>query len=352
MKKKFIYSLFLFVALFSACSTDLDVVGQYKETLVVYGLLDQTQAKQYIKINKAFLGEGNAFTYAQIKDSTQFVNSLNVKLQKLDGFGNMVLERTLTPDNSIIKDPGVFYAPDQTNVIYSVDNVTLGPGFFNTNNTYKLIVTNGETGTVVSSNTGLITDIGAFLSPTATSSAFGFIVPGNPNAAVNISWNSARYARMYQVLLRFNYLDSNLTGNDTNHIDWLFPVQTTQGLTGNETMLEEVKGQSYLQFIGSQFLTKPLPDKARRALKTDVILISGADDLNTFIEVNAPSTGIVQEKPEFTNITNGLGIFSSRYNKAPFSKNLSRYTLDSLACGQYTKHYKFLNGQGQLINCP
>ncbi len=51
---------------FSACSTKLDVTGNYKETMVVYGLLDQSQPKQYIKVNKAFLGEGNAFSYAQV----------------------------------------------------------------------------------------------------------------------------------------------------------------------------------------------------------------------------------------------------------------------------------------------
>jgi hypothetical protein len=33
------------------------------------------------------------------------------------------------------------------------------------------------------------------------------------------------------------------------------------------------------------------------------------------MEVNEPTNSIVQEKPDYTNITNGLGIFSSRYRK-------------------------------------
>ena len=108
-------------------------------------------------------------------------------------------------------------------------------------------------------------------------------------------------------------------------------------------------GEDFMRFIGNQLSGKPVP-MARRALKTEIILIAGSDDLNTFIQVNAPSTGLIQDKPEFTNINNGLGIFASRYNKAPFGKYLNGHTLDELACGIYTKPLKFLNSLGIL--CP
>ncbi len=350
MKKKFIYLLSLSTLLLSACSTELDVIGKYKETMVVYGLLDQSQPKQYIKINKAFLGEGNAFTYAKIKDSTQFVHSLTVKIRRLsDG-----VEFPLTPDNSIVKQPGFFYSPDQTNVIYSF---TPQPNALNTSSSYQLIVKNSDTGTEVTSQTSLLSD--ATITAPAQSSAlhpvFSFIYSTNNNPVFNISWNSGKGARMYQTIIRFHYLDSTMlgssAGNDTSYIDWVFPVQTTiQGLEGGEQMTEQFNGQSYLEFIGNQLGSKPVPSNliARRALKTDIILVSGSDDLNTFIEVNAPSTGIVQEKPEYTNITNGLGIFSARYNKAPYSRDLSGPTLDELACGQYTNTLKFLKANGLL----
>ena len=353
MKKRIIYFLFLTTVLFSACSTDLDVIGNYKETLVVYGLLDQSQSKQYIKINKAFLGAGNSIEYAQIKDSTQFFNSLSVKIRRSsDG-----MEFPLTPDNSIIKDPGTFYAPDQDNVIYSFvsrpDNVTnylpnTTPGGSQIN--YDLIVKSNETGTEVTSQTSLISDA-TITAPSVVSAISTFGIVTVNNTYFNISWNTGKNARLYQAIIRFNYIDSTLIGNDTNHLDWVFPTQTTQGLAGNESMTEQFKGQAFLQFVGNQLGTKPLP-VARRALKTEIILVAGSDDLHTFIEVNAPSTGIVQEKPEFTNINNGLGIFSSRYNKAPFGKNLSATTLDSLACGQYTKTLKFLDKNGNQIVCP
>ena len=358
MKKKFVYLIFLTTLLLSSCSTKLDITGQYKETMVVYGLLDQSQTKQYIKVNKAFLGQGDAYTYAQVKDSTQYVHALNVKLQKLDATGNIITEKALSPDNSVPKDPGTFYAPDQANAIYSIDNTSLGAGFFSTSNSYRLIVANSETGTQASAQTNLISSIGQFVSPAPTSSAnpvLSFIVTNNDNFRFFIKWNSGVNARIYQPAIRFNYIDSTIlgssAGNDTLHLDWSFPTQNTQGLGGNEAMDYDFVGQQFLQFIGSQLNGKPVPAIARRALKTEIHLTAGADDLNTYIEVNAPSTGIVQDKPIFTNITNGLGIFSARFNEPAVSRNLQCTTLDSLACGRYTKTLKFLNCVGILPNC-
>jgi hypothetical protein len=70
------------------------------------------------------------------------------------------------------------------------------------------------------------------------------------------------------------------------------------------------------------------------------------------MDVNTPSTGINQQKLEFTNISNGLGIFSSRFTKPSFSKPIEASTsTDTLACGQYTKHLKFVNATGILLGC-
>lgn len=350
MKKKFIYFLFLATSLLSACKTDLDVTGDYKETMIVYGLLDQSQTKQYIKINKAFLGQGDAMVYATIKDSTQYLNSLSVKLKRLsDG-----TEFTLLPDNTIPKDPGLFYSPDQANAIYSFNSATAHA--LTTSSEYSLTIQNNETGTVVSSQTSLITGIGQYISPapsTATVPTFTFVVPNANNFRFFIKWNSGKNAKLYQTVVRFNYIDSTATGNDTLHLDWQFPTQTTQSLAGNEAMEIDFRGQDYLQFIGNKLNGIDVPQLiARRALKTDILLTAASDDLNTYIQVNAPSTGIVQDRPQFSNIKNGLGIFSSRYNEPAFSRVLHANTLDSLACGRYTRTLKFLNATGNLIICP
>lgn len=345
MKKiTFIIGIVAF-AFISSCSTELDVTGQYKETMVVYGLLDQNQSKQYIKVNKAFLGEGDAFSYAQLKDSVQFRNAVNVVLKRFKN-GTQTATYNFQPDNNVPKDAGVFYGPDQTNAIYSF-SIPLSDLTTDVGTEFRLSVRNSETGTEATSTAQLL--------PNSAFNSFSFspsvniIVPNNTEFTYKINWKSVARVRLYQLKVRFNYIDSTVNGNVNKYVDYLFPTQKTATLNGNEDMTNELRGQSFLKLIGNQLSN--YPDLIARVSKNfEFYLISATDDLSTFIDINAPSTGIIQERPKFTNITNGLGIFSARNNQAPTTKLVGGDTKDELACGQYTKPLKFVNRQGNL--CP
>ena len=57
----------------------------------------------------------------------------------------------------------------------------------------------------------------------------------------------------------------------------------------------------------------------------------GTANLDTYIAINRPITSIVQERPEFTNIINGIGLFTARnIYKHPYTVSLNRCTLDYL----------------------
>ena len=51
----------------------------------------------------------------------------------------------------------------------------------------------------------------------------------------------------------------------------------------------------------------------KQFLNLDLVMTEGSDDLKTYINVNKPFSGIVQERPVFSNINNGVGLFSSRF---------------------------------------
>lgn len=348
-KRSFICSLLAGTMLLSACSTDLDVIGDYKETMIVYGLLDQAQDTQYVKINKAFLGEGDAFMYAQVKDSVQFVNALSVSIRRIKN-GSVILPIIpLTPKN-MPKDPGVFYSGSQANAIYTFSTQDY-PLFDDSE--YELTVTNSETGHTVKATTTLVSDINAFTSPVACavpgspSCQYSFVAFGSvPNYPFNVVWNAAHNARLYQVILRLNYVDSLNTGAlDTNSIEYILPVKRVTNLNSNEEMEQLMKGKDFYQYIGNT-LSDFTGLVQRRPLKVDLVLVAGSDDLSIYMDVNKPSTGIIQEKPEYTNIEGGLGLFSSRLNKKPDSRVLDGTSWDSLACGQYTHLLKFTDKNG------
>src|SRR5204862_7713213 len=92
MKRIFILvSCILTGFLFDSCSTDFSVEAPYKETMVIYGLLnpDTMNGKvQYIRISKAYLGEGNALIMAQERDSVNYADILDVNLERIDANGN------------------------------------------------------------------------------------------------------------------------------------------------------------------------------------------------------------------------------------------------------------------------
>ena len=49
-----------------------NINAEWQDITVVYGLLDQSRFHHYIRVNKAFLGNGNALTMAKNFDSTNY----------------------------------------------------------------------------------------------------------------------------------------------------------------------------------------------------------------------------------------------------------------------------------------
>jgi hypothetical protein len=47
----------------------------------------------------------------------------------------------------------------------------------------------------------------------------------------------------------------------------------------------------------------------------DYVVSAAGVEYNTYLNVNEPSTSLVQDRPEYTNIENGFGLLSSRYQK-------------------------------------
>ena len=64
------------------------------------------------------------------------------------------------------------------------------------------------------------------------------------------------------------------------------------------------------------------------------------------INVSQPSQGIVQEKPLFTNVDGGIGLFSSRSKGVKDNVKLSSSSMDSLWRGVFTCDMGWLDFQG------
>lgn len=293
--------LFLFALVCSSCETDLDANAPYEETAVVYGLLDFNQSRQYVRVHKTFQnGTGNAYDYARITDSLYFKN-ITVRLINRNTSDTVVLQK----DNSIPMKPGVF--ANDSNFLYYTD----AP--LDKFAEYELNILNNETGTTFGGATTLVDSVN-WRNPSRTLQ-IPFEVKSNQ--FYTVSWETARFAYMYDLVIRMYYTDY-LTNNSGQIIDSVQRVLDWPAVKGQRT--ENALGGDRKSFSISQlnlfsYLAARIPvtnNVKRRAYKVDFILYGASEDLTSYILINAPSFGVVQKSTQFTNIRNGLGIFSSR----------------------------------------
>ena len=325
MKKIFlIFSVLLLV--FLSCETDFDVHTQWEEITVVYGLLDQSQDRQYIKINKAYLGESDALQIAQIADSINYKpENIVVTLYKLQN-DDIVDSINLDTTTIILKDDGLFASGISENIIYTT--LEEDSDFIEVGKTYALTIENTATGNFVSANTALIFHHHLYPHFTNIHSAsrFGFYNPTQADSAKflikTIKWNgypTFDNAEIFQIDIRFNYKENNIA----KFLIWRQPL-----VGYSSSMSTTLYGSKFFNYLRNNLEEDNAVN--REFLSLDVIMTIGTSDLETYITLNAPFDGIAQERPPFSNINNGIGLFSSRYTYELLGIELSGDTQDYL----------------------
>ena len=68
--------------------------------------------------------------------------------------------------------------------------------------------------------------------------------------------------------------------------------------------------------------------------------IVGSEDLYTYEQLTNPGSGVVQDRPLFTTVENGVGLFTSRLIHSEF-RNLSVNTISALDTSEFTRDLNF-----------
>jgi len=290
--------------LFSACETDFDVNAEWEETTVVFGLLDASDENQLqkIKISKAFLGNMDAYQMAQYADSINFdTANIDVIIYKW-GFSEIEDSVALKAVPSA-RDGDIF---NDNIVVYEFENENL---FLQKGYEYELVITNTKTGNIVTSRTSIIDkapawenfqpnyDIGFYKNDL---SDFWF---------KTIRWGNVDEGSIYQLNLIFKYLEINKETSviDSISIEWLQDLKSST----SGSMSITIEGEDFFDFLAEEI--KIDNDVIREYEGLFLEMTVGSEDLETYINVNKPITGIVQQRPVFTNINNGIGLFSTRF---------------------------------------
>ncbi len=326
MKEGIIGSLMLLTILFSSCSEKIDLIGNFQETAVIYGLLDQADTLHYIKITRAFIGPGDAMQIAQIADSSYFDQVNATITEELNGS----VTRTWQLKDTLIQDKntnGVFYGPIQK--VYYFKTLATGQNEVqvispNPNETslnkdaiYKLkvILNNGEF------EVNGETELASGLTTTASSQNFTFKFSDNPGEYVSTSVAASSTGNCFVVNTKLEIQYNEYIGNNKTlkSFDWnLGEVDVVP----NSSRTFVALGETFYDLMISKVVNDP--QITRRTFNgIRITLVGGAEELYNYMVVNKPSSTLAQTKPSYTNlsVSNGkrvVGIFSSRQTISSF----------------------------------
>jgi hypothetical protein len=318
--RKLIVFLSLIIGL-SSCNEKIDLLGDYQETAVVYGLLDHADSLHFIKITRAFIGPGSAVDLAQIPDSSYF-NQVDATVTEYIGG---VATRAWELRDTIVMNKelnGAFYGPEQK--VYYFKTLPTGPNevqqgsptaltsSLNKDATYKLSIDIDNGKFLVLGETELVHG----LTSPSNSQNFTFKFANNPGsyvsagvAAVNTFGNAFVVNSSLKVIYN-EYVGVNKT---VNSFDWKLGESS---ILPGESRTFTAYGETFYTLMKNDVSVDPTI--TRRTFEgIEFTITGGHEELYNYMVVNAPSSSLSQSKPSYTNltVTNGkrvVGIFSSR----------------------------------------
>lgn len=323
---KWILGAFLALCTLVSCNNDLVVVDNWKDIPVTWALLNPSDTAHYIKVEKAFLDPNqSALEIARIPDSLYYSN-LAVSLKRINTGEIFNMERVDGADEGYPRKDGIF--AEIPNYLYKIkaSDINLVP-----KDKYELILDRGGDLDLVKANTFIMAE------PKLRNRSDGKVLAFRRNSTFTLSWDAVENAGLYEVHMKMNYREkSESTGNvyTQKSFEWVLG----RNITG---LRHEMDGIAFFQAVNTNVPHDPTATRIFESI--DIILWVAGKELQEFIRITEANTGLTstQDVPSYTNMSEGLGIFSSRNLTTEKDFTLSQFALDSLKGSVITKHLNF-----------
>jgi hypothetical protein len=322
---RFILAL-MAVGLFASCETGIDINATNQDVPIVYCVLNSADSIQYVRIQKTYLIDQAALENPPEQDSLYFPGQIVVSMER---WSKGVVMETIRffPTDEVVKDSGFF--PNDKNILYKA-NMKIVPGQI-----YRLYIYLGSKEKVLYAEANSLGTL-LVIDPMPISQRKVSLYPGNNYTC---RWKPVSNAGVYQVAVLFNYKETIGGVTKIKQLNWPQTFSSPSGDT--EYLSNDISGARFMHIIEEEL---PLIDGViREVTGIDFQIISGSLEMKYYIESIAPSEGALLEKPVYSNITNGLGLFASIAKVNVNGLLLSPVTIDSIAYGQYTRNLGFLD---------
>jgi hypothetical protein len=263
----------------ASCNNELEVYGDnYVETAVVYGVIDLIQDSQFVRVNKTFRNTTSAADVLRIYDSLCFEQ---VSAQLTFQPSNQTVTLTPIPRQGIVSSRRDLFAIPTSLCDKKSTSV-------------KLTVTNVVTGKEFVS-------IQKFISPPAFSKPFQSVF----TPQLNIIGFSLSNGDSYNGTIRMHYTENSGSGD----IEKVFDYPIAAPSYGGGLHLE-VTGTEWL--LVAQTLIGNGAGTTRKLKDFSFYVSAESEAMGAYQQLRVPSIQIVQKNPLFSNIEDGLGLFTTR----------------------------------------
>ena len=333
----FLFLLLFGAALFwSACETDFQLEGEWRDIPVVYAFLSQQDTAYYVRVERAFLEPGgNARNIAQIPDSIYYDdNAVTVKLERLSNGQMYELERVDGRDEGYPRESGDFVSTP--NYLYKLSKSVVS---LNGGTDFRIIIE--RQGEEPATATSVILDEIELANLPLT----GVYQFGDFSRDTRVEWRApGASARVFDVrmIIRYGETDpENPSQRITKEVEWVL----NQNL-GREDDLSlqsfRFPNESFFQFLASSLT--PLDNGTRRFEAINLKVTAAGQEIEDYLRIANANIGITssQEIPVYTNVENGVGIVSSRFQVISEDFGLGAEARDSLYNSVYTKDLNFV----------
>ncbi len=324
-------ALILGISLHS-CDNEFSVNDQREEVTVVYGLLDAAVDTNWVRIERGYLGMAPAEQSFDIPDSLYIPDSLlTAQLIGESPTGTLTNPIPLRMDQGSKQlEPGLFTTDDYR--IYYTDR-KLAEDYI-----YHLEIKRLDNGDeLIRASTEMV---GINREENGRPAGFRMKNPVQgqtpPRFLGPITFFESKNAAIYEVDIYFYYKEYDIATKQSVNKTLKIDYETITGSTGQGEVSTRKKYLSNLYEAIANRL-EPTNEKLRffRWMKIDVW--AGGEQLAKYIELNRPSGGIAQSKPEFPQIENGAGLLSSRTllevdNVSLEGNELLSYYLNPILC--------------------
>lgn len=325
----------MMIWLTSGCSTDLDLNADFVETPVLFGLLDVTQDTQFIRINRAFLKDGeSALLLARDPAEIYYGTGLQVRMEEYNN-GNLV---SSTP--MLLVNGDSLGRPKQNGTFAEIPNLLYRfVGALNPDRTYRVVAEDPALDILISAETPVLNTFGVIRptpTPTLTTSlSFASL------ADYQVRWNNAVGARVYELHMRFYMQEA-----DANDLDVILKDTVLDWTVFNSKLVEnpgttaaqdfDIPRSSFYAFLRQA--VEPTSGIVRFIDSVDFRFLAGDEELYNYQLFGSTQLGITADQitATYTNVEGGLGLFASRVEKITPKYKFNNQTLDSIACGSIT----------------